>query len=1578
MYEALTRSSVVIELIEDIEQYEATIVSTNGVILQPYDTSTTLIGTVLKNKIDITNKIKNIKWTKWNPTEDNMIECPEWNENHKGMSTIQVTKEDVDSKSIFAFEVYNDYGDLLCSASISIIDINDLLVSTIKPDKPYVGQLWVDDSTEPATLYVWNGYKWVIAGSVGAIVKNLLRNTSFVYNADHWDIVGDTKLSFTPYAIDHLGHRFLKLNSDVVTGENRGISQTTTDIINTGAEYSFQMLFYSIENTETFSNNIFINIYSVNDSNKEDLLCSKTVSATKDMQRLFVTFKTLNDTKSIRVEIIGEANYRYNFQVGELALYNTWNDYPWTINPLDLNLEGATYTQEQLWAILSSNGTVQGIFSRTNPVTGQLEYYINASYIGAGKVKAEFMEMYGLKVRRKDDPDTITFEITENGEVNLNVTKLVLESTGEVIDDVINNIRQEISPEGIKETVTKLITDENGDVHKQILSIAEQTAEGFTNTVKDELNGKISSLQQTVDGFDQRVEDAEGNLSQINQDIESISGRVKDVESGQESLVKITAKGVYVGSGNSLIDINGNKISIATDSFEVNADNIKLEGYTTINGGFGVDLEGNMFAKNGTFEGTISASEIDMSKIKGSKLIAPNIVSDETENPKFSLTEDGTLTALNAVVKGEVSGTIFTGDTFMSSNRKFAVLANGTLQATDANIKGNITAGSTITGATVKGGTVIGTTIQNAEEDPTFIVTAEGTVTGANIKGGTIGIGGSNYDAFTVDNYGNCNISKGTINIGNNFIVSNDGSLTATSANISGNITSGSVITGAVISGGRIDIGNGQFTVDENGKLTAKDAVIDATMEANTGYIAGFKISDNNLTATNVGVSSSSIKDAIAFWAGSDNITDAPFKVSNKGALNASNVHITGGVLDIGNGNFVVDASGNLTAKTGSFHGDITAGSTITGATIQNTNGSFKVDSEGNITGAKISGSTITGTDISGGTLQIGSKFSVDNSGALVATSADISGTISATSGTIGGFTIDGYKIKSTNIGMCSSSSQEWAFWAGADYGSDAPFHVGHDGELYATKANITGTISGSTIKGGTLEIGNNFNVDDSGVLTATSAKIKGDITGSNITGSTFAGLHEWFKVDEGGSCIASDIDVTGTVTGKNIIANETFSAPYYDRCLTDNVTVYVTYGYDYNNIEPDEDDFKDGMTFASFADLQDVVPRNLNGYTLDIYVTAKHTENITLNNFNGGRVRVAMQGHQLNGCITFFGHNMDYEFYGNKPGSTNNSSIYCNIKPGANGKLQSNYRYCLVGDRCRLTVYDVRCYKGSATDYANNGICCTNGCIGYLSSITAVNSPNALIRCHSASHIYVASTSGTTSAQTFQAVSGSIIHLNKGTHCGTSSSSGAKYTNNNAQIFDTGVTYTNTTREDTSTPTPSVPDTITVSKTIKSSTGSSWRTSGSYANSWSSDAIVRQGCWSSGYGKNIGYWFFGNNIYNIIQNSSNTVTAIKIKITRNSGGTNAAVTHYLRAHTLEGKSNSPSQLGTGTLNKKFSLAVGSSITISLSASEIAAFKSNKARGFGLCTSDYSTGSGGSYSCCSASCSVTITYKRKE
>lgn len=65
---------------------------------------------------------------------------------------------------------------------------------------------------------------------------------------------------------------------------------------------------------------------------------------------------------------------------------------------------------------------------------------------------------------------------------------------------------------------------------------------------------------------------------------------------------------------------------------------------------------------------------------------------------------------------------------------------------------------------------------------------------------------------------------------------------------------------------------------------------------------------------------------------------------------------------------------------------------------------------------------------------------------------------------TIGGFKISKYKIINDAIGICSTSGQECAFWAGASSGGNAPFHVGHDGNLYASKANITGTINASSL----------------------------------------------------------------------------------------------------------------------------------------------------------------------------------------------------------------------------------------------------------------------------------------------------------------------------------------------------------------------------------------------------------------------------------------------------------------------------------------------------------------------------------
>lgn len=740
-YTALARANVTIELFENEDKYEAVVVSTNGVILQPYDTSTTLIGTVLKNNIDITKNIKNIKWTKWNPTSDNLLECEDWNKFHTGSSTITVSKEDVDSKSIFTFEAYDNRDNLLCSASISIIDINDLLASTAKPNNPYVGQLWIDDSTDPATLYVWNGYKWVVSGAVGAMVKNLLKNTGFLFNCDKWDIVGDTRLMYTPTPHDYLDHRFLKLNSDELVDSTRGISQITTDYIVPKSDYSFQMLYYSKEDSQSYSNDINIEIYSVDSSNNKMQVYSNTITAEEKLKKLYARFKSLDNTKYFMVKITGENKHRFDFNIAEPCLYNTHNEYPWTTHPSD---DGINLTQENLWNILSNNNTVKGITSIKNPITGQLDYYINADAINAGQIKAQYMNMYGLTVTRKDDPTIKTFEITEDGKVNMTVEELRIGSSNKTLEDYIN---------------TEITVD--GDSIKTAL--------------RNEFNTQFTEINTTIGG---------------------VSTRVENLEDDTKTLFDITDKGVYIEVGSdgssTLVDVNNN-------SFNISTENIKLEGYTTINGGFSVDLDGNMTANNGTFSGTI---------------IASTIKSDDTDNPQFSLTSDGVLRANNVYVKGEISGTIPDLDKLISESGNFIVNENGILEANEAIIHGNITAGSTITG----------TTIRNSSR--TFEIDREG-----NIRGGSININ----DKFKVDRLGN---------------------MEATSANIVGNINAGSVVNGATIYIPGKDDGYAEYIYDitlENGymkmsnRLTPNDRYLTIrSNELNNSSITEVNDSNNN------------------------------------------------------------------------------------------------------------------------------------------------------------------------------------------------------------------------------------------------------------------------------------------------------------------------------------------------------------------------------------------------------------------------------------------------------------------------------------------------------------------------------------------------------------------------------------------------------------------------------------------------------------------------------------------------------------------------------------------------------------
>lgn len=239
--------------------------------------------------------------------------------------------------------------------------------------------------------------------------------------------------------------------------------------------------------------------------------------------------------------------------------------------------------------------------------------------------------------------------------------------------------------------------------------------------------------------------------------------------------------------------------------------------------------------------------------------------------------------------------------------------------------------------------------------------------------------------------------------------------------NISSETIDSKKITGGSISGATIDNGNGTFYVDTNGTvtanaLTANNATITGTittdeLTATGGEIANFTIEDGFLyngikigNDNSCGISCGSSlggDDERIFWAGND-----AFKVAINGAVSASNLTVTGGSFNIGNGTFSVDTSGNvvanaLTANDATITGVLAAGK---GSSL----GSFEVDDNSIFSGDWSASSnktpevfmctgsknlyTIAGVETSGWAFGAGKSFGVTKDGALYASSGQIGG----------------------------------------------------------------------------------------------------------------------------------------------------------------------------------------------------------------------------------------------------------------------------------------------------------------------------------------------------------------------------------------------------------------------------------------------------------------------------------------------------------------------------------------------------------------------------------------------------------
>ena len=228
-----------------------------------------------------------------------------------------------------------------------------------------------------------------------------------------------------------------------------------------------------------------------------------------------------------------------------------------------------------------------------------------------------------------------------------------------------------------------------------------------------------------------------------------------------------------------------------------------------------------------------------------------------------------------------------------------------------------------------------------------------------------------------------------------------------------------------------ISIQSNNFSVNSQGVITAQ-----------AGTIGGWTIGSDRLhhNSGQIGLAIGTGTNVV-FWAGGSQTT-APYRVLANGTLYATGATI----------------SGNITATSGSFTGAIYAsGGTIGGWTI----GSNSIYNLNGTTGmASGTGSTVAFW--AGGSQTI-APFRVTVDGYLYANNANISGTINATLGIIGGWVIGSASLYSMNsfTGLASgNASNTIMIWAGG-LQSNAPFRVRADGLVTATNINIVGGFSG-------------------------------------------------------------------------------------------------------------------------------------------------------------------------------------------------------------------------------------------------------------------------------------------------------------------------------------------------------------------------------------------------------------------------------------------------------------------------------------------------------------------------------------
>ena len=402
------------------------------------------------------------------------------------------------------------------------------------------------------------------------------------------------------------------------------------------------------------------------------------------------------------------------------------------------------------------------------------------------------------------------------------------------------------------------------------------------------------------------------------------------------------------------------------------------------------------------------------------------------------------------------------------------------------------------------------------------------------------------------------------------------------------------------------------------------------------------------------------------------------------------------------------------------------------------------------------------------------------------------------------------------------------------------------------------------------------------------------------------------WKITDEGELDILDLNVRGNFTCDSLNVDTLISADI-PPALSENKTIYVS----------------SGETISQYLD---DLPLNLNGFTVEIYLTSNTTENLELRRHANGLVNIFLCGNTIKGTIRSIYNNAKYSIYG---GNSTTDTTMGSIMPYTSYNVGSYYYTTIFSDCPNVNLYNLKVY-GDSVNSNSVGVGATQKSKVYMENISFVGCKYNC-RTYSMTELYCQSSSGLSTGNSWNAGTGAKIVLYPGQQAGGGNNT---FTSGNGQIISTGVTFASS--KDSGSNTTTVNPTTTRFETFKPKYADTYRSS--KYNNWEGRGKCRQGDW--GYGDCNGYWFYGSQFAEV---KGKNITKVEIDVTRSSDiGYSASTSHVFQAHTYSGRpSSTPSFYA--SCNKTLSLAWGKKGTVTITDSTVLnGIKSGTIKGFGM------------------------------